>query len=200
MVAFLPGGTRTVATENAAEKTEKPNSDRPANETATARAPAEAKAVKPLVIERLTHEDVGDIVNLFRKVWDPYLVGLPPEVQRAWQPTPLEFTSGMEGVTYFSAKRDQKLIGVVGCAIHAGSCHLLNLAVDVEHRRHGIGTALLAAATGWAQHAQTRSLYVEVLARFQDAMALLAASGFTKAGTLHRHFWGEDVELFEKTL
>ncbi|MHB8351464.1 MAG: GNAT family N-acetyltransferase [Thermoplasmata archaeon] len=187
-----------MATENAAEKSEKKN-ERAAVEPAVPRA-AEVKVVKPLVIERLTHEDVADIVSLFRKVWDPYLVGLPPEVQRAWQPTPLEFTSGMEGVTYFSAKRDKQLIGVVGCAIHAGSCHLLNLAVDVEHRRHGIGTALLAAATGWAQHAQTKSLYVEVLARFQDAMALLTASGFTKAGTLHRHFWGEDVELFEKTL
>ncbi|MGI0150755.1 MAG: GNAT family N-acetyltransferase, partial [Thermoplasmata archaeon] len=98
------------------------------------------------------------------------------------------------------AKRSSKIIGVVGCSVHAGSCHLVNLAVDAEHRRHGIGTALLAAATGWAEHAQCRSLYIEVLARFQDAMALLRASGFTRAGVLHRHFWAEDVELFEKTL
>jgi GNAT superfamily N-acetyltransferase len=159
--------------------------------------PAEAP---PIVIERLTHEDVAGIVALFRRIWEPYLTGMPPEVQRAWQPTPLEFTSGMEGVTYFAAKRDGHLVGVVGCELEHGSCHLVNLCVDAESRRQGIGTALVAAALGWAQHANARSIHVDVLHRFTEAMALLKDSGFAEAGVLHRHFWGEDVRLFEKIL
>ena len=164
------------------------------------RPAAEPSPPAPLIIERLTHEDVANIVALFRRIWEPYLAGMPPEVQRAWQPSPLEFTSGMEGVTYFAAKRENRLIGTVGCEMENGSCHLLNLCVDTEQRRHGIGTALLAAAIGWAQHANARSIHADVLHRFSEARALLKATGFTEAGVLHRHFWGEDVQLFEKIL
>jgi GNAT superfamily N-acetyltransferase len=189
-----------VVSENTTEKLEKRAERVGAEAPASKSAEPKTAEVRPMVIERLTHEDVGDIVQLFRRVWEPYLTGMPPEVQHNWQPTQLEFTSGMEGVTYFAAKRDNKSIGTVGCAIEGASCHLLNLCVDVESRRHGIGTALLAAATGWAQHANARSIYVEVLDRFREAMALLKASGFTEAGVLHRHFWGEDVRLYEKLL
>lgn len=162
--------------------------------------PAKGPEVKHLAIERLTHEGVGDIVSLFRRVWEPYLNGMPPEVQKIWQPTALEFTSAMEGVTYFAARRDNHIVGVVGCKLVDGACHLQQLCVDVEQRRHGTATALLAAALGWAQHANARSIYVDVLQRFPEAMSLFKASGFTEAGTLHRHYWGEDVRVFERLL
>lgn len=186
-----------MGTEKEAEKTEhKPER---APEPAAAKS-VEGKETNPLIIGRLTHGDVPDVVALFRRVWEPYLGGLPPEVQREWQPSQLEFTSGMEGVTYFAARRGNRIIGVIGCRNQSGSCELINLCVDAEHRRHGIATALLAAAQGWAQHADARALCVEVLARFSDAMALLKASGFKEAGLLHKHFWGEDVRLFERLL
>lgn len=181
--------------ESSSEKAE-----RRTDPTSAESAERRPRSVAPLVIERLTHEDVADVVQLFRRVWDPYLSGLPAEVQRAWQPTPLEFTSGMEGVTYFAAKRGGKVIGVVGCEMDAAACHVMNLCVDVEERRRGIGTALLAAALGWAQHANARSMFVDVLVRFQEAMGLMKASGYADCGTLHHHFWGEDVRMFEKIL
>jgi ribosomal protein S18 acetylase RimI-like enzyme len=190
------------ATEKVPEKGDKPErGERPERtEKGSNGKSAEPKEVKPLVIERLTHEDVLDMVQLLRRVWEPYMAGMPSEVQKEWQPTPLEFTSRMEGVTYFAAKRDNRLIGFVGCQLLSGSCHLVNVAVDTDHRRHGIGTALLAAALGWAQHANARSIYVEVLERFQDAKNLFRATGFKEAGDLHRHFYGEDVRLYEKIL
>ncbi len=160
----------------------------------------EGKEASPLLIGRLTHGDVPDVVALFKRVWEPYLGGLPGEVQRDWQPSQLEFTSGMEGVTYFAARRGNRIIGVIGCRMDSGACELINLAVDSDHRRHGIATALLAAAQGWAEHADARSLHVDVLARFGDAMALLRASGYKEAGVLHKHFWGEDVRIFERVL
>ncbi len=186
-----------MGTENQVEKVER-RAERPATEGAA--KPPEVKEAPPLLIGRLTHEDVPDVVALFRKVWEPYHAGFPPEVQREWQPTPLEFTSGMEGVTYFAAKRGNRLIGIVGCRMGAGACQLINLCVDAEERRHGIATALLAAAHGWAQHANARSLFVDVLVRFQEALALFKASGFKEAGTLRKHFWGEDVRIYEKIL
>jgi GNAT superfamily N-acetyltransferase len=177
-----------VATNHKPEKGEKPPELSP------------PPAPRPIIVERLTHQDVPEICSLFRRVWEPFLGGLPPEVQRAWQPTPLEFTSGMEGVTYFSARRDGKLVGVVGCELTDGACHLVNLCVEADHRRQGIGTALLQAALEWARHAGARSLWADLLPRFGEAGMLFTDEGFTVAGTLHRHFWGEDVKQFERLL
>ncbi|HEV2449744.1 MAG TPA: GNAT family N-acetyltransferase [Thermoplasmata archaeon] len=182
-----------MATNHRAEKGEKAAEAPPA-------PPPAAPAPHPIIVERLTHQDVPEICNLFRRVWEPYLAGLPAEVQRAWQPTPLEFTSGMEGVTYFSARRDGKLIGVVGCELVDGACHLLNLCVEADQRRHGVGTALLQAALEWARHAGAKSLFADILPRFPDAALLLSQQQFAEAGTLHRHFWGEDVRQFERLL
>jgi ribosomal protein S18 acetylase RimI-like enzyme len=184
-----------VGVESASEKAEK--APRASGENA---GNAAAKEHPPLTIERLTHQDVPEVVQLFRKVWEPYLSGMPPEVQKAWQPSPLEFTSGMEGVTYFAAKRGGKIIGLVGCRLQDGACHLQNVCVESDARRGGIGTSLLAAATGWAQHANAKSMYADVLDRFAEGRALFRASGFTEAGVLHRHFFGEDVRMFEKIL
>jgi GNAT superfamily N-acetyltransferase len=159
--------------------------------------PAANGAVAPFVIERLTHQDILDICALYKRVWEPFLTGLPAEVQKEWQPTPLEFTSRMEGVTYFAAKRDNRLVGAIGCALEDGAVRLLNFAVEQEFRRHGIGTALVHSAIEWARHNNARSLWVDQLIRFKDAAPLFKQLGFQETGVLHRHFFGEDVRLFE---
>ncbi len=159
-----------------------------------------ASAAKPIVVERLTHQDVNDICALYKRVWEAFRSDLPAEVLKTWQPTPLEFTSWMEGVTYFAARRDGKMIGAIGCRVADGSCQLLNLAVDPESRRQGVATALTAAAVEWARHANARSVWVDALAKFTAAAEVLKRLGFVEAGVLHRHFFGEDVRLLEMIL
>jgi [ribosomal protein S18]-alanine N-acetyltransferase len=165
--------------------------------------PAVAKgnaAPKPPVVERLTHLDVNDICALYKRVWDAFRPELPAELVKAWEPSPLEFTSWMEGVTYFSARRDGKMIGAIGCAIRDGSLQIVHLAVDPEARRQGIGTALINASLEWGRHNKANAVWVDALARFQAVAALLKDLGFAECGVLHRHRWNEDVRLFEKTL
>jgi GNAT superfamily N-acetyltransferase len=157
-------------------------------------------SVKPIVVERLTHQDVNDICALYKRVWESYRPTLPGELIKAWQPTPLEFTSWMEGVTYFAARRDGRMIGAIGCRVSDQSCRLVHLVVDPEHRRQGVATALTAAAIEWARHANTRSVWVDALAKFEAAAEVLKRLGFTDAGMLHRHYFGEDVRLLEMTL
>lgn len=155
---------------------------------------------KPIVIERLTHLDINDICALYKRVWDAFKGDLAPELVKAWQPTPLEFTSWMEGVTYFAARRDGKLIGAIGCEIADGACRLTNLSVDPEARRQGVARALTHAAIEWARHSQTRSVWADALARFTEAAGVLKSAGFVESGVLHRHFYNEDVRLFELLL
>lgn len=161
--------------------------------------PAEAKA-PPLLVERITHEDVPAICALFKRVSDARPAGLPPELVKAWQPGPLEFTSQMEGVTFFAARRGGRLVGTIGCEMRHGTCHLLILAVDPDSRRQGVATALLSAAIEWAKRANAPSLWVDALARFPSVGALLTRFGFSETGILHRYEWGEDVRLFERIL
>ena len=166
-------------------------------------SPAVAKVApvpKPLIVERLTHHDIPEICALYKRIFEPMKNELPPEVLKAWTPSPLEFTSSMEGVTYFAARRDGKLIGAIGCETLDGACRLIDLAVDVEHRRQGIATALTTAALEWARHNASRSVWVDALARFEHAAALFKHLGFAEAGLLHRHYWNEDVRLFEMAL
>ena len=163
-------------------------------------AGAKAAGARPIVVERLTHEDVNDVCALFRRVWEGFRNDLPNELIKAWEPSPLEFTSWMEGVTYFAARRDGKLVGVVGASMVDGSCRLVNLVVDPDARRQGFATALTASAIEWAKHNGSRSVWVDALAKFTGAVAVFRNLGFSEAGVLHKHFWDEDVRLLEKLL
>lgn len=156
------------------------------------------------MVERITHQDVPAVCGLYKKVWapesSPDTGKLPAELIKSWQPTPLEFTSWMEGVTYFAARREGRVVGVVGCEIEHGSGRLLDLAVDPEARRQGIATALLAVALDWAKRSNALEVWVEVLSRFTAAVALFTHLSFVECGVLHKHQYFEDVRLFERIL
>lgn len=161
---------------------------------------AVTKPAASLLVERITHEDVPAVCGLYKKVWETERTELPAEVVKSWQPTPLEFTSWMEGVTYFAARRDGRVVGVVGCEVEDGSCHLVDLAVDPETRRQGVASALLTTAVDWAKRANAPEVWVDALAQFSAAAALFTRLGFRECGLLHRHQWNEDVRLFERLL
>jgi ribosomal-protein-alanine N-acetyltransferase len=166
-----------------------------------ARAPAPAEKPAGVVVERITHQDVPEICALYRRVWEsPTESGLPAALLKSWQPTPLEFTSWMEGVTYFAARRDGRLVGAVGCEVDHGNCHLVHLAVDPEARRKGVATALVSAGVEWARHANAAQVWADGLSRFTAVSALFKKLGFTECGVLHKHNLNEDVRLFERIL
>jgi len=164
-------------------------------------AAGERPAEGATVVERITTQDVPEICALYRRVWESSShPGLPAELAKSWQPTPLEFTSWMEGVTYFAARRDGRLLGVIGCEVAHGNCHLVHLAVDADARRKGVGTALVAAGVEWARHSGASQVWGDALARFVAAIALFKHLGFSECGVLHKHEWNEDVRLFERIL
>ena len=166
----------------------------------TERAPtSNGKAPGDLAVERVTHQDIPAICSLYKKVWEAES-GLPGELAKAWQPTPLEFTSWMEGVTYFAARRSGRLVGVVGCELRHGACRILHLAVEPEGRRQGAGSGLVTAVVDWARRSNATTVWADPLVRFQGASLLLRKLGFAESGTLHHHEYGEDVRFFERVL
>ena len=161
--------------------------------------PAE-KVVVPVTIERVTHQEVPAICALYKKVVEAHPADLPVELLKGWLPTALEFTSWMEGVTYFVARREGRLIGSVGCEIRHGACHLVNLVVDPECRRQGVATALIGTAVDWARKSNAAVVWLDPLAKLTPAVSLLKHLGFSEVGSLHKHMWAEDVRLFERIL
>jgi len=162
-------------------------------------SPAEKTPVAVLV-ERITHTDIPAVCALYKRVWEPAPAGVPADFVKTWQPTPLEFTSWMEGVTYFAARRDGRVIGVLGCEIRHASVRMVDLAVDPETRRQGVATALVAAALEWAKKSNATSIWIDSLSRFEPVMHLFHHLGFSRVGVLHKHEWGEDVTMFERVL
>lgn len=153
-----------------------------------------------VVVTQATHNDIPEICALYKRVWDEYRGKITEELLKAWQPSPLEFTSWMEGVTYFTARRDRKLIGVLGGSMSDGSVRLLHLAVDPEARRLGVGLSLATASVDWAKRSSASSIWIEALTRFEPAINLFLKLGFHESGVLHKHFWKEDVRILEKVL
>ncbi len=168
----------------------------PVNEKSNVAAPAVAPP-PTLTVVQATHNDIPDICALYKKIWDEYKGKLPMQLERTWQPSPLEFTSLMEGVTFFTARRDKKLVGVLGCSEEEGAVRLVHLAVDPEIRHQGIATALLTSSFEWARRSGATSTWVEAMAQFHSAIALFRKAGFKEIGIMHKHLWKEDITLME---
>ncbi|HKV90299.1 MAG TPA: GNAT family N-acetyltransferase, partial [Thermoplasmata archaeon] len=139
----------------------------------------------PLTVERLTHHDIPEICALYKRVWETFQPALPAVMVKAWAPTPLEFTSWMEGVTYFAARQNGRMIGAVGCELNDGACRVVNLVVDPEVRRQGVGSQLTSAVMEWAKHNNSNAVWVDALARFSAAAGMFKKFGFAEAGVLH---------------
>lgn len=162
--------------------------------------PSTEKAGVLVPVERVTHQDIPAICGLLKKVWEPAPPGVPADLVKTWQPTQLEFTSWMEGVTYFVARKNGHLVGILGCELRHASCRIVDLAVDPDHRRQGVASALVAAAIEWTKKSNAVSIWIDALARFAPATALFKHLDFAHVGVLHKHEWGEDVNLFERVL
>ena len=73
---------------------------------------------------------------------------------------------------------------------HPASRHVadLGLMVAAEHRRRGIGTALLEAAVEWARQAGVRKLELHVFPWNTGAIALYDRFGFVHEGYRRGHY------------
>ena len=75
-----------------------------------------------------------------------------------------------------------EVVGFALSRIAGGECEILSLAVDPEHRRRGIGRALLVAAIDWATLAHATAVFLEVAEDNTAARQLYAAHGFKAVG------------------
>jgi ribosomal-protein-alanine N-acetyltransferase len=75
-----------------------------------------------------------------------------------------------------------RLVGYSVQSDAAGECHLLNLCVEPECQRKGLGRLLLENAVRIAQSHRCHSMYLEVRPSNPAGIALYRKAGFTEVG------------------
>jgi RimJ/RimL family protein N-acetyltransferase len=167
--------------------------------------------VSQLQVRRAKPGDAADLVALARSV------GAEPE---GWLVTDGDWRSAAEERRYIRAVRrstqaavlvaegEDGVVGRLSIARdpHPASRHVadVGLMVAKEHRRRGVGRALMSAAEDWAHVVGVRKLELHVFPGNDAALALYETLGYRREGLRARHYLrrGElrDVILMAKDL
>jgi ribosomal protein S18 acetylase RimI-like enzyme len=81
-----------------------------------------------------------------------------------------------------------------------GTVHLLDLRVDYDFRRQGLGTALACAVIGHARESEARAITAETRTDNFPAMSFLRKLGFEPAGLDTHRFSNHDLVKERATL
>ncbi len=91
------------------------------------------------------------------------------------------------------AEEDDKVVGFMIYELHKTRLHILNFAVGADHRRKGIGNAMVAKLLGKLSHERRNRIMLEVRETNLDAQLFFKNVGF-KAISVLRDFYDDTVE------
>jgi len=97
-----------------------------------------------------------------------------------WPNEPYE-QAHSSGQIVLVAHSNAEIYGFLVARIAGDEAEILNLAVDPAHRRNGVGSLLLIAASSAAQAANAKTIYLEVRESNRAAIAFYVKHGFVKA-------------------
>lgn len=158
-------------------------------------------SINPSFEIRYADEDDADQISaLYKQVWNEFANDFPKELLQSRQPSKDEMIQWLQQDTYLVALFRDSVIGVVGCKLEHGACLLTHMAVHKNHRRTGVGTALVEKVIEYAKDNDSFKVWLDTAPFMSDAISLYERFGFKKSGYLQRHFWGLDVALYELVL
>ena len=150
---------------------------------------APAPADDTVRIRRLAYADLPQVIAIERRAF-------PTPWSLAMFVLELSKASGV----CLAATVDGRVAGYVVCSRYADVWHVMNVAVDPEHRRRGIGAALLEHLL--AEVGDDAALTLEVRRTNAQAMRLYERHGFRAAGVRRRYYQdnGEDALVMWRNL
>ena len=100
---------------------------------------------------------------------------------------------GSNGITGWAAARGDVLLGLVLVRAVADETEILNLAVDPNARRQGIGARLVAHAIEVVKRANVKDIYLEVRESNSGARAFYSSMSFAEQGR-RKNYYSQPVE------
>jgi ribosomal-protein-alanine N-acetyltransferase len=142
-----------------------------------------------ITVRRLTYPDVPRLLAIERRAF-PTPWSLAMFVLELSKPA---------GVC-LAAVEDSEVRGYLICSAYPDAFHLMNVAVDPEHRRRGIARMLLSEMLETTGH--DANITLEVRVSNAGAIALYEEFGFRAVGTRKRYYTdtGEDALIMWRAL
>jgi len=131
--------------------------------------------VRPATLADLAAIAVSEADNFGSDGWSP---GLVEEGVAGRLPT----------VHYLVAEQDGAVVGHAVASVVADIAELQRIAVNADHRRRGLATALLDEAVALAVREGAERLLLEVRENNQPALAFYAAHGFVEVDRRPRYY------------
>ncbi len=140
-------------------------------------------------IRRLAYADLPQVIAIERRAF-------PTPWSLAMFVLELSKSSGV----CLAATVEGRVTGYVVCSRYADVWHVMNVAVDPDHRRRGLGRALLEHLLG--EVGEDAALTLEVRRTNTPAMRLYERLGFRPAGIRRRYYQdnGEDALVMWRNL
>ena len=97
--------------------------------------------------------------------------------------------------SFFVAEFEGKIIGYYGFLHILDELHILNVAVDPDHRHKGVGRELMRHLVKTARSLSARAVTLEVRESNQSAKRLYEGSGFLLAGVRPHYYTDKENAL-----
>jgi ribosomal-protein-alanine N-acetyltransferase len=148
-----------------------------------------AMATTAIQIRRLTYADLPQVISIERRAFPT-----------PWSLAMFVLELSKPGGVCLAALRDERIVAYCICSRYDIVWHLMNIAVDPDHRREGLATALLTELVHRVGGEEAR-LTLEVRESNHGAIDLYARFGFLAAGIRRRYYQdnGEDALIMWRT-
>ena len=144
---------------------------------------------RPIILRTGDARDIDAVEALMKGAFDP-------RYGEAWTRGQCLGVIAMPGVRLTLALVDGMPTGFALVRAVADEAELLLLAVAPDHRRRGVGAALLRAVTADCTGSGIVSFHLEVRAN-NDAVRLYLANGFAKVGERRGYYRGKTGQAFD---
>ncbi|MGD1984441.1 MAG: ribosomal protein S18-alanine N-acetyltransferase [Chromatiaceae bacterium] len=144
------------------------------------------------IIRKMAKSDLDEVIAVERRAYThPWSEGILRDCLRV-------------GYSCWVCERGDDIVGHAVMSIAVGEAHLLNLCIDPEQQRQGIGRRMLHRLLRVARDRQADTMFLEVRASNYPARQLYEAEGFAEIGDRRgyypAHGGREDALLYAKPL
>ena len=158
------------------------------------REDAPQQGAHPFVIRQMTHEDMPAVIALekaaFRNPWSPEL--LRRELDHEWSTILLVEEPQPDG--------SRQLLGLAIFWIVQDEVHVLNVAVAPEHRRRGVGRAVMDEVLARGRQRRCTLATLEVRRSNEAAIGLYKSLGFRSVGVRPNYYVDEKEDAIVMVL